>query len=266
MSGRAALACLLAVVSTFGCMAAAALVFLGQGWAAAVVIGLPILGGSAVFLGWLALRDIRASGGRLTGRVPALVGMFLGLMSAVTQGSFGVGAMLVYSSFPHSLRPVVQRLFIAMDRAESAAAGSQLSPSTQAPTPERLDRVGAELHRRLGRCLGAEFDLSVVMDSRRFASTLVPAPGSAPATTEAIKPARVVYEKGAVLVLTWLDNAAMNNDEIRVLDALVVLDNPSAGPGAEVIALSENGPASAFASAYSMRTFEPSLQPTSVSP
>ncbi len=254
-STKALLACALAVGSTLVCLASIVLTALGAGWAALVIIALPVAGGLAVTLAWRAMREIRASAGRLQGRAPALVGMFLGLLSAVMQGSFGVGALLVYSAYPGTLRPVAARLFVALDRDEPASAAMFISTSTQAPGVDRQKRIAAALRDRFGKCLGAEFDLSLVLESRRFASA-IKVTGAVP-TAENLRPVRLVYERRKVLALLWLDNVALSNDTVRVLDALIVTDPGGPATPPEVIAFAPDGPATRFAAATQFRLVEP---------
>ena len=252
LSGKAALAGILALSSLCGCVVALLLVTVGLVQAFAIVLVMPLLGVSGAAMGYLAMRDIRKSEGKLKGRVPALVGLFLGLLTASIQGAAGIGVLRTYMDAKNTLAPAMGRLFIALDRGEDATAERFLSQSSDMPGAARRSAMIGALRARFGACRGASFDLGTIIEGRDLAS------GSAkpidPTRVDLPRTVRLVFEKGEALLLVWLDNPALEKGEVRMYDALVVL---SAGGGAkgpaEVMLLRGDGPAFKVASGFGMK-------------
>lgn len=252
LSGKAALAGILALSSLGGCVVALLLVTVGLVQAFAIVLVMPVLGLSGAAMGYLAMRDIRRSEGKLKGRVPALLGLFLGLLTASIQGAAGIGVLRTYMDAKNTLAPAMGRLFIAMDRGEDATAQLFLSQSSDMPDAERRAAMIAALRERFGACRGASFDLNTIVEGRDLAASGSSKPID-PTQVDLPRTVRLVFEKGETLLLVWLDNPALEKGEVRLYDALVVL---SAGGGtrgpAEVMLLRADGPAFKVASGFGM--------------
>lgn len=256
MSGKAALAGILALISLSACVVSTLLVLVGLVQAFAVVIVLPVLGISAAVLGFVSLREIGKSEGRLKGRVPALIGLFLGLLSASIQGAAGIGGLRTYMDLKNNLAPAMGRLFIAMDRGEDSTAEMHLSKSTEMPTSQRRAALIALLRERFGASRGAIFDVQTISDGRELAASGGSTPMD-PTQVDLPRTVRLVFDRGNALLLVWLDNPALEQGEVRMIDGLVVLSrgvkgaNPPQPP--EVALLREGGPAEKVARGFGMK-------------
>lgn len=260
LSGKAAVAGTLALLSLSACLVMLLLVTFGVLSAFGAILVMPLLGVSACVIGFFALRDIKNSQGRLKGRVPALIGVFLGLLTATIQGAAGIGALRTYMDLRNTLAPAMGRLFIALDRGEPATAALYLSKSTQAPTQETLARVTGELRARLGACRGAEFDLEVL----KLASDLARSgtPTQSPTPVDLPRSVRLIYEKGHVLLLVWLDNPALDQNEVRLIDGILMLpaaQGATGGAAGEIVLLRSDGPAATVAQSFGLKQAAPSV-------
>lgn len=256
MSGKAALAGMLALISLSACVISTLLVLLGWVQAFVIVIALPVLGISAAVLGFVSLREIGKSQGRLKGRVPALIGLFLGLLSASIQGAAGIGGLRTYMDLKNNLAPAMGRLFIALDRSEESTAEMHLSKSTEMPTPQRRAALSGLLREKFGASRGAVFDLQTISDGRQLAASSGSTPVD-PTQVDIPRTVRLVFERGDALLLVWLDNPALEMGEVRMIDGLIVLSQGVKGATPpkppEVVLFREGGPAEKVARGFGMK-------------
>lgn len=259
MSGKAALAGMLALLSASGCVVSLLLVTLGWVRAFAAIFALPLLGIAAVVLGFTALREIKRASGAMHGRVPALIGVFLGLMLTVVQAAVGMGALRTYMDLRNNLAPSMGRLFIALDRAEDATAQMHLSAADQGPSVAARTAAADELRARFGACRGATFDLRTISQGAALVST-APKNANVAADIGLPRSVRLVYERAEPLLLVWLDDDALQKNEVRLRDGMIVLSPDGVSP-AEALLMRPDGPASKAATALGIRVVTPHAAP-----
>ncbi|MFM9959409.1 MAG: DUF4190 domain-containing protein [Phycisphaerales bacterium] len=254
LSGRAALAGMLALLSLSGCVVAILLALVGVVHAMWAMLALPVLGIVAAVLGYTALKQIERSQGAVRGRVPALIGLFLGLITATTQVAMSIGPLSTFYALRNSLAPAMGRMFVELNRGDEAAASRYVSDSTEAPKLDRLTLVLRAAEARLGPVKGAEFDMSTLGMSARLAGSGAQSPAAAapgaqspggPAAPDGQRIITLVFERGGALLVMWLDNPALERDEVKLLDGFIVLnsDQLASGARAEVLLLRADGPA-----------------------
>jgi hypothetical protein len=257
MSAKAALAGILALASLSACVVSLLLVLVGLIQAFVVVMVLPVLGIAGAVLGYVSLREIGKSQGRLKGRVPALIGLFLGLLTASIQGAAGIGVLRTYMDAKNTLAPAMGRLFIAMDRGEESTAELHLSQSSETPGAAKRGAMIAALRAKFGACRGATFDLATISEGRALATAGGSTP-TGPMQVDLPRTVRLVFERGEALLLVWLDNLALEKGEVRMFDGLVVVSKgEKAGVQGrtppEVMVLREDGPGAKVAKGFGMR-------------
>ena len=252
ISGKAVAAAACALGSILACAGSVAAAVSGNSGVIVVVFALPLLGLTATGLGLLGLREIKRGQGRITGRFPALIGVFLGLLSAVVQGAFGFGVLRTYMDNRNALAPAVGRAFTELDQDQWKLASMGFTPEDQkGPSRERLESVVKQLHAELGACRGAEFDWSVFQESIAVASAVPKSTAAqAPMPADLPRPTRLVFERGTALVLCFLNDRALEAGEVRLNDAMI-LPVPSGGSitpvSRPVIVLLADGPGAKLA-------------------
>lgn len=265
LSGRAALAGMLALLNLSGCVVTILVALLGLVHAMWVMLALPLLGVSAAVLGYSALKQIERSQGALRGRVPALIGLFLGLITATTQVAMSIGPLSMFYASRNALAPAVGRMFIELARADSAAAARYVSDSTEAPTLDRLTACLRGAEARLGPFKGATFDMDTLVSAARLARSAAPSPSTSPAPAGSAPPPdgqrvlTLIFENGRAPMVLWLDNPALERGEVKLLDGFIVLnpDAVNAGAKPEVTLLRAEGPAANTARAMGALTIDP---------
>lgn len=228
ISLAAVAACIFAVASVLGCLTSLAMGTLVTPAAFVIVLALPVPAFLGAALGGIALRNISRSQGRLGGRTMALIGLFLGLIAGVLQGAVAGSALATYWPVKTRVAPVVQEFVNAVQVNDFATARVSLSASaSQVVTDEQLRSLFAPSIVNLGPFQRATFGLDVFVDSfkqvresaRRAAAaggTGLGGPGEAP------KPVGLAFARGRVIAYVFVDQGALSQGSVEILDMLVV--------------------------------------------
>lgn len=248
-SSLALLAMLLSLGSVAGCFIVGGLAFLLGPRLAVGILLMPLLGLAGLVTGFIALRRIRRSNGALRGHGFALVGVFVGLMSAVLQGSASLAAVGTWRSVQMALAPAVDQFIKDAAAGRRDPARRNLAESTNsAITDERFDLFFDDLRARAGEPAGAAVTLDVFW---RAASAIRSAPGATSTTIQQDKispqPVELVCSNGSPLCYVFLDNDALKQGLVRIVDLLVIL------PGGESMTLLPAGPAKETADALGFK-------------
>lgn len=263
LSGTAVLATALALGSLAGCAAFGALAFVIGPWAAAGIIAMPIVALSGFALGLLALKQIGRSGGAVRGRGFALVGVFVGLMSGVVQGSAVAAAVGTWRSVQTTLAPEASRLISAGGRGDFEKARAVMAADASGLAgDERMARFFAAIDARRGTARRASVDLDVFF---RASAALRSAPLARDTTLQQDRvsplPVEIECERGRVLCYVFLDAAALRAKAVKVVDLLAVLPpaeagGPDAAVSGEFAALQPDGPAKRTGEALGWKSVE----------
>lgn len=150
-------------------------IVLGCGGLVGTLLGYPV--GWAVFSGpvvglvssaaaFIALRQILTSGGRLMGRFPALLALFVGLGITTLTGFTALAALLVASA-SKNLAPIVADVAIGAQQGWQTQALDDLSTAAKEDVDaDRLAMFGSLLQRELGTVTGANAGFDIVVGSR----------------------------------------------------------------------------------------------------
>lgn len=164
------------MLALFALLGVFASMILGCGGLIGTLAGLPVAWG--VFVGpvvgllssacaFIALRVILTSGGRVMGRFPALLALFVGLGITTLTGFTAIAAGLTASA-SKNLAPIVSDVAIGSQAGRRTLALRNLSTAAQNElTQERLERFGELLQRELGVVTGASAEFDIVIGSRR---------------------------------------------------------------------------------------------------
>ncbi|HVZ94923.1 MAG TPA: hypothetical protein VG797_10475 [Phycisphaerales bacterium] len=250
----AMVAMFLSLTSVLGCGVIAALFFLLGPASAVGMLVTPALGLAGVTLGGLSLYRIRKAavqGVLVRGQGMALIGIFVGLMSAVVQGAAAGGALVVWRNAREMMTPSAGRLVMASVQGDIPVARLELMQSSTI-SDERLRSFGEMFKNHVGEPRRADLRLSVFVRASR---ELRSAPGAATAqiTQDKIAPFPVEIEadRGTPLCYIFLDTDALQRQQqVRIADVLVLL------PGHECITLATDGPARTTGDALGYRVVE----------
>lgn len=226
LSGAAVLAVLLAVASLLGCAVTLPLSLMVNPSVAVGIFVTFACGLIAAVLGFVSLRRIGRSGGALGGRPVAVLGLFVGLLSAVTQGSIILGAAGLYYSSRNALAPAASRLARALGEDDAPMARLQLEESTaRAIDDDRISWVGDALTTELGAFQRASFDLDIFTEMLTVMST---APDGTSLRKLAPRVIRLEYDAGPIMTLTFLDEKQLKQNRVRFTDVLFILPDDRA--------------------------------------
>ncbi len=248
-SSLALLAMLLSLGSVAGCFIVGGLAFLLGPRLAVGILLMPLLGLTGLVTGFIALRRIRRSNGALRGHGFALVGIFVGLMSAVLQGSMSLAAVGKLRTVQVVLAPAVDQFIKDATAGKREPTRRQLAESTNSTlSNERLDLFFDELRARCGEPLGATAQLTVFL---RAAAAVRSAPNARTTSIQQDKyapdPVELLCANDTPLCYVFLDNDALNQGLLRIIDLLVIL------PGGESLTLLPAGPAKETADALGFK-------------
>lgn len=228
------------LLSVAACLAATlAAVISSPVWAAAIV-ALPLLGIVGIVLGALALRQIGRSEGRLGGRPLALIGVFLGIMSATLQGAVTIGALARYMPIQQQVAPALQMMARQAVAGDMTAARVALAENTGAVVDDaRLEWFFKGLEAKHGELQRVVFGIRTLGTSRETLLRAMRAnPPTAAAPTQTPTPLEMHYKRGVATVYVTFDEQALSQNAVRILDLLVVDKDNAArallpdGPGA----------------------------------
>jgi len=238
-SATAILAGVLAILSTATCIGATLATRFVSPVAGVVILPLPAVGLVAAILGGAALRSIRRSGGTLGGRPPALIGVFVGLASAVLQGSFSIAALATYWPVRTVLAPAVETMMTQGAQHDFDAVRMALSPAaSEALDDARMRMVFEGLHSRAGAFESASFGLDVLRDSHeRLRALARSARGS---VDQVPKPIGMKFASTRIIAYVFVDQDALGKNQVQIADILFLLPDDTAaclladGPAAKI--------------------------------
>lgn len=222
---------------------------MGVGGAMALVLVLPAVGLAAAVLGWIGLRSVGRSGGMVVGRPLAMAGLFLGLISAVIQGSVVLGALRTVQDVRNTLVPHADRFVRDVQRGAMGEARDQLSVgANSALTDEALALFARRMEEAGGVFAGADLRivtmLNMAAEFRKRAAETAQRTGDSVALGADARPVQLEFASGTALAYFFLDEDALGQREVKFTDALVLMP----GDGGAVVLLAQ-GPASRLARA-----------------
>jgi len=228
LSGAAVFSVLLAVGSMLSCFVLLALSMTGHVGMALSIFALPLLGVIAAVLGLIALARISQSGGRLAGRRLAILGLFVGLLGAVTQGAMVFGALRTYFDIRNTLVPNTAAFVEPLMRGDFDAAREKLSEDASAVVSEHdLDRFARAVGELAGGPPVVEIRIGELF--RTVASMRAIAQGSAKKITGQVRPVQVVGDRGSCALFVVLNEEALRQKQVRIDDLLLVRNQPFQG-------------------------------------
>ena len=207
--------------------------------AGAGVAAAPVLGLIGAVLGFLSLRQVEQSDGRIVGRPLGVAGLFAGLLSATVFGFMVMAALLALSG-SKPLAPAAADLVAAAQQGQPARARELLSaPASEDLTAPRLAAFGGLCSKRAGRVVGSDAGFGLMFEARRIAAR---APGqSSMSLSDAPRPVWVEFENQRCFVYVFVNQEALQQKDVRIDDLLVFVGVN------EVVALREFGPAQMLA-------------------
>lgn len=205
----------------------------------------------AATMGGVSLGLIRRARGRLTGRAPAIVAIFLGIFVTVAQAAILMGLAQAYTYYTKQMAPVTDAFFVAAGQGDADRARSSFSTSA-APevTDERLTSFVAAISATVGDITGTSTDpwqliesfSQIYSSSRSTSSTIRTGPSSG--NSAAPVPFRVDTSAGSFVGVAVFDSDTVGSaGGPKLLDAMAIL------PGARAVVLRVDGPATDVAAA-----------------
>lgn len=252
VSAKALWGSLMSVVSVAVCVLAAIAAMLVSPAVAAVVLILPLVGGAGAVLCVLALREIDRGGGAIVGKPIAIVGLLIGLVSAILQGAAALSAVGSAYAVKANLVPVVESFVLAEARGDRSAMRACLGETVSHHLDDaRIDWFFHELRSRQGTLKGADFGLGFML---RAADQLRAAAAGTTAGATVIenpRPIELLFDRGSAVAFVMPDEEAMRaSNRIAIGDMIVLM------PDSSVIALRENGPGEALATRLGWRVIK----------
>lgn len=232
-------------------VAAIAAVFISPS-VAAIILVLPLVAAAGALLSALALREINRSAGTVVGKPIAIVGLLVGIVSAILQGAAGLSAAGSMLSIRSNLVPVVETFVLAHERGDRSSMRACLGETVSRHLDDaRIDRFFAETRARLGAPKGARFDFGVML--RAGERTRGASAGVAPGATviENPRPVELVFDSESAIAFVVPDEEAMRaSNRVAIADVLVMLPDDS------VLTLRDDGPMEALARRLGWRVVE----------
>lgn len=193
------------------------------------IIALPILGILGITFGYSAFRRVKHSGGAVMGRNAAIMGIFLGLISVVLQGAFITGILIPAMAVKRQLVPVAERIAAAAPALDAASLDDLFPPATPESAASRTRILAAiDEHTSPPRAASFTFDTffrsrGLIADARARGFTTGPAPSADPP-----RPVEITSPTSSLLLLLFLDKAALDDDRILIHDLIVVREGHAA--------------------------------------
>ncbi len=214
----------LVVMSVAGCVTAGLVGWLVTPAALLAVLLLPAPALLGAALGGWALGAIGRSRGRLGGRTMALAALFVGLSVGALQGAIAGSALATWWPVKKLVVPVVNEMAVALEKGDYGRARRSLAPAaSQVVSDERLAALLVDSRMAYGPLREATFGLDVFVDSYRFVRRSAGGQGggggggiSAPP-----KPVGLTFARGRVIAYVFVDQGALDNGEVLILDMLV---------------------------------------------
>lgn len=248
----AALASLLLVLAAIliGCGSLLGSMFGGwNSWVGVLVAPLIALNGCV--LAFVGLRSIERSSERLAGRPIALVALFLGVGVTAIQGALVLLALVTLSA-SSTLAPVGAELVGYAQADRQRLTRQVLSEDLSDDMSDEQIRAFASVVRdRLGTVSGSGAGFSLILDARRAFGDAGAMEGYSPDAADMPRPIYLRFGDERVLAYVYTDQAALQDQEIRVRDMVILL------PEGGVIVLAPDGPGSQLAAAAGWTVVNP---------
>lgn len=236
----------LAVSSAAICVLTTLLAAFVNAQLAIIAAFLPILGIGAAVTGWLALRRIAASSGALSGRPLALLGLFVGLLTTVLQGSFVIGAMINFSAMRVHLVPSMETFFEAAEARDVNKIRTLLSTDAGSISDERILAFARAVRSEQGQVASVDFSVGTMIRGRQKLMDLA---GQTSGNPPADRPHPVeIHGRRMTLAWVFLDQDAVNAASVRINDLLILGDSGTA------LTLRKDGPAAQLATYFGLNT------------
>ncbi len=188
-----------------------------------VILGLPLLGLAAAVLGAAAASSIKRSPLPIGGRRLAVFALFVGLGSAIIQGSFAVSAVASFWSIKTVLAPRIEPLFeqgVNADDAGPMRAALSQGAGVRAPDGRVASFFGA-LEGELGAFEQAGVGVDIFFDLRSRVGAAPPTQAQPPLNQP--KPLGLTFANQRVTSYFFLDQDALSRGDVVVDDILVFL-------------------------------------------
>ena len=222
-SGLGLLSIACALLSVAACVVITLLSAIGFSSILVGLFALPALGLAAVVLGGLSLRRRAAPDGAIYTRGPAAGGVIVGLASVVLQGSFLVGAVRSFTPIRTQVVPVVASMAQEIEKGRPARARDALGDGVKgAVADQRIEGFFQRIETHCGSPMEVRFDLGALVRTRAALASAA-SPG-ADVSMDDFNPKPVEFHgpKGSVPVWVLLDERALSNDEVRIIDMMAI--------------------------------------------
>ncbi len=221
--GMLSLAC--SLLSVLACVVITLLSTVGLSSVLLGLFALPVIGLAGVALGAVSLLRRRAPDGAVYTRGPAVAGVIIGLASAVLQGSFLIGAVRSFTPIRAQVVPVVASMAREVEAGRPARARDALGQGVRgAVSDRRIADLFGEIKAETGDPVDVGFDLTGFFRARTALMAAVSA-GGGQVSMDDFNPKPVEFRgpSGAVPVWVLLDEQALSNDKVRVIDMMALL-------------------------------------------
>lgn len=197
-----------------------------------------------VTLGAVSLGLIKRSNGRLSGRTPAVVGIFLGLLMVVLNVALLIGMTQAYTYYQNTMQPVAETFFVSASQGDYTKARSVLTTTADADvTDEKIASFIEAIEVNEGRITGVTANLAQVFES--FADVYSSSRGGTvvggnqSGSDAAPTPFRVDTDQGSFIGVAIFDGQSLGTSGgPKLVDVMALLPGPKAillrnyGPGA----------------------------------
>ncbi len=197
----------------------------------------------AVTLGAVSLGLIKRSNGRLSGRTPAITGIFLGLLMVVIHVALSIGVMQGFTYYQKTMQPVASTFFMSATQGDFTKARSVLTATADADvTDEQFASFIEAIEVNEGKITGVNANIGQMFESfgtiysgSRQTTTVSGNQGSNDAMPI---PFRVDTDQGSFIGIAIFDPISLGSPQPKLVDVMALLPGPRAvllrnyGPGA----------------------------------
>lgn len=197
----------------------------------------------AATLGGVSLGLIRNARGRLSGKAPAIIAIFVGLFVTVLQVALAIGISQGWTYYTKQMRPIADTFFVAVGQNDATTARSVMTTAASADlTDERLASFARAIEATHGKPTRATTDLREMFESfaqvysgSRRRTVVQGAPSQSNA---APIPFRIDTDTGSFIGVAVFDGASFaSGGTPKLLDAMAILSDGQA------VCLRDGGPA-----------------------